>query len=634
MRKLQIKFPSQIRISGWDFGSSARAMNQAGGKDSLMTYLRVIFGSFFAQAELAKYARSTFERKTMSSTIKRIALVAVAALAFGSFSDSAHAADNAILKYATGDGAAASPYNTGNGIAGPANTVTLTYVQDTAKKGYVTISGASATIASGGTVATSGLATLLPTGSSTTSVVINTPATGTITANVYQETASGSGIFSTTAAETVTITVNAAAQNNVYSASTVYGYSGDTSTVAAATSTTDAAWSVTAEATASNTAQAALISVVQKDALGNALTSGWKAITVSTTVGTLQTTYDTNAGSYVSVTPSSSSAVGFWLVPSGQTGTGTVTVAVNGVTVKTYSVNFFSNTVKSLEVSAKNANVAAAAVTGYTAAGKVVKVIAKDVNGNAIPSLTNLTATSSDTAIATVGTPAYDSTDKVYYVPVTGVAAGSVTVTVKDSTATYSGTATVNITKAVASAVTLSLPAYTAGELTTATLSATDSNGKPVADGTYTAFLSAKLATSSQVTTDLFAADVVFNGGKATVDFYAPNSPSLTLTGTLTSAATIATAIQASTVSVTATGTTPSQDAIDAANEATDAANAATDAANAAAEAADAATAAAQDAQAAVAALATQVASLIAGIKAQITTLTNLVIKIQKKVRA
>jgi hypothetical protein len=79
---------------------------------------------------------------------------------------------------------------------------------------------------------------------------------------------------------------------------------------------------------------------------------------------------------------------------------------------------------------------------------------------------------------------------------------------------------------------------------------------------------------------------------------------------------------------------TPSTDAIDAANEATDAANAATDAANAAAEAADAATAAAQDAQAAVAELATKVASLIAGIKAQITTLTNLVIKIQKKVKA
>jgi hypothetical protein len=76
------------------------------------------------------------------------------------------------------------------------------------------------------------------------------------------------------------------------------------------------------------------------------------------------------------------------------------------------------------------------------------------------------------------------------------------------------------------------------------------------------------------------------------------------------------------------------QGAADAAAEATDAANAATDAANAAAEAADAATAAAQDAADAVAALSAQVASLISGLKSQLTALTNLVIKIQKKVKA
>jgi len=76
------------------------------------------------------------------------------------------------------------------------------------------------------------------------------------------------------------------------------------------------------------------------------------------------------------------------------------------------------------------------------------------------------------------------------------------------------------------------------------------------------------------------------------------------------------------------------QTAADAAAEATDAANAATDAANAAAEAADAATAAAQDAADAVAALSTQVAEMIDALKKQITALTNLVIKIQKKVKA
>jgi hypothetical protein len=81
-------------------------------------------------------------------------------------------------------------------------------------------------------------------------------------------------------------------------------------------------------------------------------------------------------------------------------------------------------------------------------------------------------------------------------------------------------------------------------------------------------------------------------------------------------------------------GVSAAETASDAAAEATDAANAATDAANAAAEAADSATAAAQDAADAVAALSAQVASLISGLKAQLTALTNLVIKIQKKVKA
>jgi len=81
MRRLQFKFPNQIRIFGWDFGSSARAMNQAGGKDSLMTYESVPT----AQADLGKVSRSTTERKSMSTktSIKRIALVAVSALGLG-----------------------------------------------------------------------------------------------------------------------------------------------------------------------------------------------------------------------------------------------------------------------------------------------------------------------------------------------------------------------------------------------------------------------------------------------------------------------------------------------------------------------------------------------------------------------
>jgi hypothetical protein len=89
-----------------------------------------------------------------------------------------------------------------------------------------------------------------------------------------------------------------------------------------------------------------------------------------------------------------------------------------------------------------------------------------------------------------------------------------------------------------------------------------------------------------------------------------------------------------SSAKVTVAGDNSAQAAADAAAEATDAANAATDAANAAAEAADAATAAAQDAADAVAALSTQVSEMVDALKKQITALTNLVIKIQKKVKA
>jgi len=87
-------------------------------------------------------------------------------------------------------------------------------------------------------------------------------------------------------------------------------------------------------------------------------------------------------------------------------------------------------------------------------------------------------------------------------------------------------------------------------------------------------------------------------------------------------------------VEITEGTNSAAQAAADAAAEATDAANAATDAANAAAEAADAATAAAQDAADAVAALSTQVSEMVNALKKQITALTNLVIKIQKKVKA
>jgi hypothetical protein len=144
--------------------------------------------------------------------------------------------------------------------------------------------------------------------------------------------------------------------------------------------------------------------------------------------------------------------------------------------------------------------------------------------------------------------------------------------------------------------------------------------------------------------------DVMNNGMLSTLSFTKPTSILLlsgtkakTLNAPLASGTWTITAydIADRVYTATATVTNPAQEAadnasaaLDAAAEATDAANAATDAANAAAEAADAATAAAQDAADAVAALSAQVSTMMSSLKAQLTALTNLVIKIQKKVKA
>ena len=146
-------------------------------------------------------------------------------------------------------------------------------------------------------------------------------------------------------------------------------------------------------------------------------------------------------------------------------------------------------------------------------------------------------------------------------------------------------------------------------------------------DGSYTALLA---AVSADTSVSVSVSASVSGGGDQLSD-PAGYVGTAAVTG---AGAGISSVTKTVTVVGTAQASDVAQSAADAAAEATDAANAATDAANAAAEAADAATAAAQDAADAVAALSAQVATLISGLKAQLTALTNLVIKIQKKFKA
>jgi trimeric autotransporter adhesin len=247
---------------------------------------------------------------------------------------------------------------------------------------------------------------------------------------------------------------------------------------------------------------------------------------------------------------------------------------------------------------------------------------------------------SSSTAKVVKTLSLYPDADGYVYVQAVLTKSGTSTYTFTSGTTVL--TQTVSAKNATADARNVALTAT--GSDVTATV--TDRFGNPVAG------INVQLSTSvgtlgngqktSVYTTNTSGqiAIVVDVDGATTVTAYlsdANDSTSIAgYSGTSIIDATVPAGIRTATLAVTGTGTLSgtAQAAVDAAAEATDAANAATDAANAAAEAADAATAAAQDAADAVAALSTQVSEMVNALKKQITALTNLVIKIQKKVRA
>ena len=324
-----------------------------------------------------------------------------------------------------------------------------------------------------------------------------------------------------------------------------------------------------------------------------------------------------------------------------------------------------TNTPQPITVGAAGASAGAVAVTATVT----------DVNGAAISNIP-VTFTVSGT------TAAIPSNKKVAYTSSTGVATSSVyawtagTYTVTATVGTVTGTSTVTFASQTAGNERV-ISATTSGNIVIG--KATDRFGNPVkgvtlyasvtsGDG-YFGLTGLKTASTATLADGTATFVVTGTGAEVTVSNVNPADPAGTVVGqtsgpkgyvtnAATNSATVgifaaskagddvtgetgvgasfdAAGVASATVEVAAdAAAAQSQAAADAAAEATDAANAATDAANAAAEAADAATAAAQDAADAVAALSTQVSEMVNALKKQITALTNLVIKIQKKVRA
>jgi hypothetical protein len=404
---------------------------------------------------------------------------------------------------------------------------------------------------------------------------------------------------------------------------------------------TDSSTALTADASSLSYAAAAAVTAkgaltVQQysttDTTTVATTAISQAVTVTISKGLVSKTNDYFAGAKSVTTAAAGSTNGlstYYVFANGEVGSATLTVTVGALTsTKTIT---FQGVAKTLSAALTSGQKTFIAPNGTT----TVTVTAKDEAGNAAVALpTTITATPASTAVAT-------ATVASGVVTITGVAAGTTVITIADSAAVAAST-TYTVTVAPPAAValptlTFDKTEYMPGELMTITVGALAED-----NASFAAFAAAPASSLALVTVKnpFTNGAVALVGGKATWTAYAPITPG-PITVTATSAA--GSAATAATVSATATVISDgvAQAAVDAAAEAIDAANAATDAANAAAEAADAATAAAQDAADAVAALSVAVTAQIDALKAQndalrkqLIALTNLIIKIQKKVKA
>jgi hypothetical protein len=586
------------------------------------------------------------------TTFKRIALVAVASLGLGVLASApSTAAPSAAFGSLIGDSTAGQQEV--NGLA----TMTITANETTT---IVSTSGVGSIVSA---VAASGDATVsaitagsftitdadAATDTSTVTITLTSAVIGdqVITMTPYTSTGSLGTAVTKTLKWVTSLT------KNTYDHSYAY-ISGETASAASTNllaDTTTAASASTAlhnyDATLNTTVSRARIWVKQfavgdTETVSNLAAGKGKEVIVEITgAGSLGSAANQASGSVLSTAVASTggaNATEYWVFSDGRTGEGVITIKVGGVLVSTKTVTFYG----------ASASYAVGTATGdalsklYLGVGETatVKFIGLDKAGKTSSLVPDLSHAITDTAtVATVALDAGTPTSATNVITITGVKVGTTTVYAANAAAKADATiisagVAVEVTAKTAKTVTMSFDksSYAPGEKMTLTISAVDANGRPVADGSR-ALLDASATANILPNGTLPAASVDLVSGKATYTLYAPASAGdLTITakeGAATDSTTKAT------ITATTSVVSPGLDAAAAAaEEATAAANDATDAALSAAEAAEAATAMAQEAVDAVAELSASVTKLISALRAQITTLTNLVVKIQKKVKA
>ena len=656
MKHVTFHLPSflrRVRIHGGEFDSSARAMNRVKQARLLQADLRIVRGS-------------TIERKQMSTTIKRIALVAVAALGLGVLSvvpsNAANQGDTLVLSATTGTqetsdtataGSATATLSFLASAAGDSMSVTASLtsfpagntalpVFDLVETTTGTIAAASVNGANQVVGASAGALTQWVSAAATGSisakykVYMNAPAVvGTYVVKLTPAVVAGGGSLNATAQTlTITVTQKASASTTVdATTSTSILNLGETNT--ATVDATGVTGSMTVPAT--NNAAIGTIVTTLKNTAGTTRTSESYTAQVLSGPGLLGSAAMAGAADNGAtatgraITVKAGDVVGIF--PDGASGTSKIEIrTAAGVLIGTETV-IFHGAIASIVATLVKPVIGASATTG------VITAIAYDKDGTVVQT-GNLFANSGTTTVAaSVGSTAITAGKATF--DLTGLVAGTTAITVANAAtaATVSATAvTVRVGSSTPASITVSLDkaSYAPGEAVTASISVLDASGLAVADGVYNNIFAATgisanytIAGWSDTTT------VTTTAGVGTRTGFLPTTEG-DVTFKWTTGTNLATANQAKagTPIVVSVSSPAAAAATDAANEARDAADAATDAALQAAEAADAATVAAQEASDAVAALSESVTALVAGLQAQIKSLAAVLARIAKKVKA
>jgi hypothetical protein len=426
---------------------------------------------------------------------------------------------------------------------------------------------------------------------------------GTYVVKLTPAVVSAGSVLSGATAQTLTITVTEAAALDKKAAAA-------TSTAIMQKGVSDAALavndSVVAVANTASTVVAANILVVQKNAADVDNGTGESVTATISGAGVLGIGSSASNGAQLGRSIAVKKGDYVAVFPDGNAGVATITLtgSTSGNLLATKTVTFTGSLASFTDATA------AISILGTTAVNAVT-FKAKDSALNTLGTGTYY-AFSSDTTIATAGAVAYSVDSGT--VSVTGVKAGTATITIGNATtlaaSTIKSTAvSVRVGSSTIASVSVAFDktTYALGEKATVTVSLKDANGLAVVPGTYEVWAAGKiLASDRSLNQGSLAADTTTTTSNTTgvlaYTVYMPISAGVvTLSATTVDAVTsgrttsLATAAQGKAVTATATVTDSGSAAL-----------------------------------AAVTALATTVASL----RTLIVTLTNLVLKIQKKVKA